>query len=78
MPEFTHRIDEIGLRNLLRGRILDYFVASRGGTCGGLVLCSSRHNPQGNGLPCLGHLVALIALHLGLALSVTFVDHHDI
>src|SRR5277367_4254793 len=47
-------------------RILDYFVVGFGGAWGGLVLCSSRHAPQGNGLPCFGHLVALIAFHLDL------------
>ena len=40
-----------------------------GGACGGLFLWSSRHCPQGNGLPCLGHLVALMTFHLGLAIS---------
>ena len=42
-----------------------YLLLGGGGACGGLFFCSSRHNPQGNGLPCLGHLVALIAFHLG-------------
>ena len=38
-----------------------YFLAvGGGGACGGLPFCSSRHNPQGNGLPCLGHFVALM------------------
>jgi hypothetical protein len=45
------------------------FSVVGGGTCGGLFFCSSRHGPQGNGLPCLGHLVALMASHLDLAIG---------
>src|SRR5579872_5338524 len=45
------------------------FSVTGGGACGGLFFCSSRHGPQGNGLPCLGHLVALMASHLGLAIG---------
>ena len=39
---------------------LQFPVVGGGGACGGLFFWSSRHSPQGNGLSCLGHLVALI------------------
>src|SRR6267154_1941288 len=48
-----------------------------GGACGGLFFWSSRQSPQGNGLPCFGHFVAVITFHLGLAISVTWSSHHD-
>src|SRR5258708_5929284 len=46
------------------------YFRSVGGTCGGLFFWSSRQSPQGNGLPCLGHLVALISVHLGVPIGV--------
>lgn len=45
-----------------------------GGACGGLFFCSSRHDPHGNGFPCLGHLVAVISIspRLGSVVNSTY------
>ena len=59
------RIVTVPLEGTSRGRGSHFFTVEGGGVCGGLFFWSSLHNPQGNGLPCLGHLVALIAFHLG-------------
>ena len=63
------RIVTIPLEGTSRGRGSHFFTVEGGGVCGGLFFWSSLHNPQGNGLPCLGHLVALIAFHLAFHLG---------